>query len=840
MKINYNDTLQKRMLNWIYYDGNMNPFYSCIISYLIEVGGYKLSKDGSEYEQIRKLEIILKTNPKIFKEILKTLIQNGFLKDLSFRYEYSNKFYKTRGDENQFSILKFKIIDGKPYVYDLITSRENRKYVEIKQINSIDVNEIITLLKNDGYNDEEIEVLIQHKEILQVYGLDASSYNITLLYNNNLINMQLDDPNIRLDFSIFFKEHSKSNLLDKTNFNLNQESIKNNVSYGYDSNLKLLSLMHGLCKSQKDLSLFEDICSKNVELLGNGSNTDTNIDWMFMSSFFLLNQEEKNTLPDYLYLDLARKLKLVNPRGAMCIFLDENNEETSYANSVNQSNYGCNDYIVTNGSFDCKMLFHAIRNALAHSSYEVIDKNYIRIYGYNDENIMNCNFKIQKNMIIEFINKLSNYNNFGDIFPICTLENPNYNNDPIQTREDLRSYLENIVISDINDVKYHDLDTLKKLQMYASYLSKKENTDINQNVDYKLLEMFEYDYERKIYYLKIQLQNPMTRKTKLIDSVAKSQLKYFMDYKLETQKLSETQISKIIDNIGQISDTFYNHSAVNQHEIITELIRNELNPSRNISMIIEDIVKISSKSDGAIMDMLNETSTKYIDYDKVIKATIIAYLNNILLYNYNEKKVDSNGLNFSNMKLNLQKELDNKKKFRKDQRNRKTNIKEKIKDTDGNIVLSKIKYYNDMLNNPKLSDEQKKQLQCELSLYEEIFNKGMQNEEIFNEIQKCDINIEKVNEEITMINTNPHKYVLKHLRNSLAHGNIFFSDTIDLNDVGDLEITFIDYYPDTADESFKGTIKFRELLITLSDETFINSLFSKINEPIIDSQQKKN
>ena len=41
--------------------------------------------------------------------------------------------------------------------------------------------EIITLLKNDGYNDEEIEVLIQHKEILQAYGLDASSYNITLL-----------------------------------------------------------------------------------------------------------------------------------------------------------------------------------------------------------------------------------------------------------------------------------------------------------------------------------------------------------------------------------------------------------------------------------------------------------------------------------------------------------------------------------------------------------------------------------------------------------------------------------------------------------------------------------
>ena len=239
MEINYNDTLQKRMLNWIYYGDNMNPFYSCVISYLIEIGGYKLNKDGSEYEQIKKLENILKTNPEIFKEILKTLTQNGFLEDLSFRYEYSNKFYKNRGDENYFSILKFKIIDGKLYAYDLITSRENRKYVEIKQINNIDVNELITLLKNDGYTDEEAEVLIQHKEVLQAYGIDSKSYNITLLNNNDLINMQLDDPNIRLDFSVFFKEHSKSNLLDKTNFNLNIESSDNNISYGYDSNLKL-------------------------------------------------------------------------------------------------------------------------------------------------------------------------------------------------------------------------------------------------------------------------------------------------------------------------------------------------------------------------------------------------------------------------------------------------------------------------------------------------------------------------------------------------------------------------------------------------------------------------
>lgn len=833
MEINYNDTLQKRMLNWKYYGDNMNPFYSCVISYLIEIGGYKLSKDESEYEQIKKIESILKTNPKIFKEVFKILTQNGLLEDLSFRYEYSNKFYKNRGDENHFSILKFKIIDGKLCVYDLITSRENRKYVEIKQINNIDVNELITLLKNDGYTDEEVEVLIQHKEVLQAYGIDSKSYNITLLNDNNLLNMQLDNPNIRLDFSIFFKEHSKSNLLDKSNFNLNIESSDTNISYGYDSNLKLLSLMHGLCKSQKDLSLFESIYKKNVELLGNGGNTDTNIDWMFMSSFFLLNQEEKNTLPDYLYLDLARKLKLVNSRGAICSFMDENNEEMSYANDVNRSNYGCNDYIFTDGNLDCKMLFHAIRNALAHSSYEVIDKDYIRIYGYNDKKVMNCNFKIQKNMIIEFINKLSNYNAFGNIFPICTLENPNYDNTSIQTKEALKSYLESIVISDITDVKYHDLDTLKKLQMYAFYSAQKENTDINENVNYKMLEMFEYDYERKIYYLKMKLQNPMTQKTKLIDSVIKSQLKYFMDYKLEEKKLSESQISKIIDHIGQIADTFYNHSAVNQHEIITELIRNELNPSRNISMIIEDIIKTSSKSDGAIMDMLNDTSTKYIDYDKVIKATVISYLNNILLYNYNEKKVDLSGLDFSGLKIDVDfddliskknKRIDDLKRENRNIYKSNKNMKKRLED-----ITIQLERVTDENQKASLTEE-KQRLETILSQ-----DNGSRQEENSIKMTALQEDLEDLKNRRV-----DNSCILEHLRNSLAHGNIFFSDTINLNDIGDLEITFIDYYPDTIDESFKGTIKFRELLTTLSDEKFIINLFSKINERTIDNQPKKN
>ena len=306
-----------------------------------------------------------------------------------------------------------------------------------------------------------------------------------------------------------------------------------------------------------------------------------------------------------------------------------------------------------------------------------------------------------------------------------------------------------------------------------------------------------------------------------------------MDYKLEEQKLSELQISKIIDHIGQISDTFYNHSAVNQHEIITELIRNELNPSRNISMIIEDIIKTSSKSDGAIMDMLNDTSTKYIDYDKVIKATVISYLNNILLYNYDEKKVDLSGLDFSGLKIDVDfddliskknKRINDLKRENRNTYKSNKNMKKRL----GDIIIQ-LERVNDENQKARLTEE-KQRLETILSQ-----DNGSRQE-------KNSIEMTALQEDLEDLKNRrvDNSCILEHLRNSLAHGNIFFSDTINLNDIGDLEITFIDYYPDTVNESFKGTIKFRELLTTLSDEKFIISLFSKINERTIDNQPKKN
>lgn len=787
MVVNYNDVFHARAFQ----SGVSvsDSFYYYLSASLLGINVSELKKNVDIYDRIEKFADALKKTPALLKVTIKLLIKDGFFELNHFRYMYNNRFYNQRGEENHLSIVKFVIIDNKLYFYDLTTSKENQKLLEVKQINNRDVSEIISIFRQDGYSDKEIASLIQHKEILGAYGIDGTQYNIQVLNDGELINIQLDDPDIRFDFSIFYKEHTKSKLLDKSHFDLSIGAQGKGLSYGSDSNLKLLSLLHGLSSSADDLALFKSLYDSNTQLLGNESSHDTYLDWMFISSFFLLNQEEKNILPDYLYLGLGRKLKLFDKTGPMCIFLDERNNELSHAGNVNASNCGCNASVFHDDQLDFKMIFHAIRNSLAHSSYEIIDDNYIRVYYY--EETMKHNFKIHKNIVVDFINELSNYNNLGYIFPICSLEEPNSSNKPIETREELKKYLLNIEVSDLSNIVDHMQE--------------------------------EYDYYELIRNMQFFLSNSITRDAKDIAAETKHCLHRFMDYKLTQIKLTEEQIDKVMKQIDLIADTFYGQGASNQHMIITEIIRSNLNPSRNVSMIIEDIVNTRNKTNGTIMDMLNRDSTKYIDKEKVIKATIIAYLNNILLYNYNEKHVDASGIVFTDTSVDLRKVITSKEKRIYDLRHENKNLSEDI-----NKIKKRISDIDKKLQHLKKTDESEKDIL--ISERDALNNQLSQIDlDVIKQLrERNNLEIQLIKEEIEDLKVDKvdSSYILEHLRNSLAHGNIFFLDVIDLNNIGELEMTFIDYYPHTNIESFRCVIKLRNLLTTLNNDKFINSIFS--------------
>lgn len=829
---NFNDELEMRLFNTNFYFEGINPLYGNLIYYLNQMGALKLKKDSDFRLQILAVEKVFQKEPDVFKKILRYAIKDVFIEDLSFRYRFSNNLYRERDEDNCFSIIKFKIIDNKLYIYDLTIGPENRKYLQITDINGTKVEEIISVLKTENFTNEQIELLIQHKEILSAYGFETDKFEIKISDVESCI--RLDDPELKMTFDIFYKQHAKSNLLDKSNFSLSvsDSAQKANNSYGYDSNLKLIDMLHGLCKSKEDLSMFENIYRLNTEIIGYSEANDINVDWMFISSFFLMNKEEQNDLPNYVYPDLERKLSLIMHGGPWCIFLNEKNEEQSYGYNVTNDTYGCNDYIYHDGKIDTKMIFHAIRDALAHSSYEVIDKEYIRIYGYDEKNnIMNCNFKVKKDIVIEFINKISRFRSFGNLFPICTLDKPNIDNRSISNQNELEQYLRNIIVSDVEITKYSDLDKLKTMQEYASYFAHANNPHPEYLIDdTKLVDMLEYDYERKIQYMKFKIANPITKTAREIEIMTERVLNVFADFEYKKIKLTSEQIDKIKQQIGSISDTFYNHSAYNQHKIITELVKNELNPSRNISEIISDIIKSKDKTVGSIMDTLNEKSTNYINYDKVIKASIIAYLNNILLYSFNGNKIDCSGLDFSNMIKDLEPLIDAKQ-------NRINGLKSENRNNRKMIAK----------NQKRIED-----LEKILLFKTDQDNVNIIDEKLEKEIEKAKLKIDEnqriiatLEEEINSIKNNTYAdnyFVLEHLRNSLAHGNIFFSDAIDINKISQLEITFIDYYPQKDKskapiESFKGTIKFCELLSCLSDEKFINSLFNQKSNINVESKK---
>lgn len=828
MTLNTNDSLQLQLFNYKYSFEYINPLYGSFILYMNEMNMINLKKDIDSRKQLIAIEEYLKNNPDLFRKLLKFSIDNGFLEKITERYYYNNISTRKRGEANQFHTLKFKIANNKIFVYDMMLGLENQEMIELSKINGFPCDDILKKLLDDGYTNNQIEILLQHKEILSSYGFNSDNQILTLA--NPEVEYILDSENVSIDFDIFYKKHNRSQMLEKTNFSIlrNPES-KENLTYGFDSNLALLQILHGLLKSDKDLNLISNIYNQNISLIGNGSSVEENVDWMYISTFFLMNQEEKGDLPDYIYPELERKLKLTNNGGPWLVFLDENNQEKSYGFNVTQDTYGSNSYLYNNGKYDTKKIFHAVRDALAHSSYEVVDKDYIRVYYKDDRtNTITTNFKIKKDIIIEFIDKISKFRSFGNIFPLCSLENPNVNNISIKNEDELDVYLQQIVVSNIDIKKYSNLDQLKQLQQYARLLEHAKNPNsMLYNDDNKLSDSLEYDFITKIHYLKSKLENPMCRTTKEIRRHSEQSLKVFADYDYSESKLSIEQIASIKRQIMQFKDVFYSNSAYNQHSIITELIRNEINPSRNISSIIVDIINTDKKEDGNIMDTLNESASKYVDYEKVVKATIISYLNNVLLYNFNENNIDCSELDFTGMLKNLQPLIEVKENDIKGKKSERGNKRKNIVKNEKRIkVLDRI-----IENNTDSSEDN----------INEINSRIQENNELSEEISNLDRVIQTLEFEVESIKQEgivDNYYVLEHLRNSLAHGNIIFSDVIDLNNICDLEVTFVDYYPkkrddDVSVESFRGTIKFGELLRVLNNEKYVASLFSKKDNPTL-------
>ena len=84
----------------------------------------------------------------------------------------------------------------------------------------------------------------------------------------------------------------------------------------------------------------------------------------------------------------------------------------------------------------------------------------------------------------------------------------------------------------------------------------------------------------------------------------------------------------------------------------------------------------------------------------------------------------------------------------------------------------------------------------------------------------------------------PPMFVIEHLRNSLAHGNVQFLNAMNYEDILNTNIRFLDYDKD-ENLTFMGTIKFGELLEILNNKEFLKSIYGNDNELTQDEDEQK-
>lgn len=70
--------------------------------------------------------------------------------------------------------------------------------------------------------------------------------------------------------------------------------------------------------------------------------------------------------------------------------------------------YGPNKLIMTGENLDISKLVNHVRNAFAHSSYEIIDENNIRLYSYNKDGKYDLNIQISNILAIAIIDEINN------------------------------------------------------------------------------------------------------------------------------------------------------------------------------------------------------------------------------------------------------------------------------------------------------------------------------------------------------------------------------------------------------------------------------------------------
>lgn len=383
---------------------------------------------------------------------------------------------------------------------------------------------------------------------------------------------------------------------------------------------------------------------------------------------------------------------------------------------------GCNKLIMTNGNLDISKLVTHVRNAFAHSSYEVIDEGRIRLYSIN---------KGKYDLNIEISNLLA----------VAIIDEVN--------KKTINKYAEYIDLYDNEETKNEVVD-IKEAKMllseYRCFTDDEIKGFINRNT-----------FEGKCHFN--GAINEINDKLNSVCGPALA-LDYFIYNKYK--------------NVNEYDDYLYNRYGQYQFynrplEEMNEVRRNEILFKLLFSSLInEEIVRGYNTNQNDIDNM--DLSKMFLDvsskdrlknkYEQLLKQREKEFNSKHKKIEIQEKKIDT-----------LQKQLkDNKDK-----------------DT---------KYFKETL--PKNIENEKNNLKVQMENLKPVLSEVKKLHVIIACIDNNDLNICK-------------KDILNHIRNAIAHGNIYFQD-FDINNLENTYIVFKDYDEKKKEDSFYATIALKDMM----------------------------
>ena len=425
-----------------------------------------------------------------------------------------------------------------------------------------------------------------------------------------------------------------------------------------------------------------------------------------------------------------------------------------------------NDSYIIDGKLNVVGFIKMVRNALAHSSYEIIDgTNCIRLYHYNhDAKKLDMNVILNADVIIPIIDIINEivYQKYEDFDNYASCEDFSFSDYYGYKSVSDDTLLDFILSFDICDEK-----------IAKEILLKAKNTDLYNEPS--------YDYDLPGYDNGNML--------KAIVGCIKEYIRPLCDYGIIINNMAYTKDNYIVSD--KLYDKYSIFKYLRGHFYETtyaldtdyEYIENELR------------LKILSLLNALLLTMNNEVHNNNLD-DVILDFGAMEIPDETLTI-FNAKQLHKNNV----LKEQLKAEI---VKIVKDTiiiKNRIAHKEKQLKD-----CYRDIDYYNITLPNEIES------LKNDLVIMKAASKmKGKQYLQVHR--NPLDYNYED----------NLAIYILNALRNSLAHGNVRFDD--DYEDIGDVLITFEDYDPDNPSVlTFRGTISLCELVRTLLCEENLNIL----------------